>query len=228
MIRIGALVYPGMDQLDFTGPFEVLSRLDDASFFVLWKDLEPVRDVAGLAFLPDTRLEDAPQLDVLVVPGGPGQEAFMHDEAILSFLRTVAASARYVLSVCTGALLCGAAGLLHGKRATTHWASFHLLEHFGAAAVDERVVVDGNFVSSAGVTSGIDAALRVAMLAQGQAVAERIALAIEYAPEPPFGFGTPRHSRPEIVAAVTEALSPIVQARANTAHAYRKALKSSS
>jgi cyclohexyl-isocyanide hydratase len=223
MIRIGALVYPEMDQLDFTGPFEVLSRLNEASFFVAWKDLDPIRDVGGLAFLPDTRLEDAPQFDVLVVPGGPGQETFMHDEAVLSFLRSSAASAQYVLSVCTGALLCGAAGLLHGRRATTHWASLHLLEHFGAVAVDERVVVDGSLVSAAGVTSGIDAALRVAALVQGQAIAERIALAIEYAPEPPFGFATPRHSRPEIVAAVTEALSPIVTARANTASAYRKA-----
>ena len=223
MIRIGAFVYPGMDQLDFTGPFEVLSRLDDASFFVVWKTLDPIRDVQGLAFLPDTRMADAPPFDVLIVPGGPGQEALMYDEPVLAFVRSSATSARFVLSVCTGALLCGAAGLLHGKRATTHWASIHLLEHFGATPVDERVVVDGNFVSSAGVTSGIDGALRVAALAQGRAVAERIALAIEYAPEPPFGFGTPRHSRPEIVAAVREALSPIVKARTNTASDYRKA-----
>ncbi|HTA40591.1 MAG TPA: DJ-1/PfpI family protein [Candidatus Acidoferrales bacterium] len=221
MIRIGALVYPGMDQLDFTGPFEVLVRMDDAECCLIWKNLEPIRDVAGLAFLPDTRLEDAPALDVLVVPGGPGQEALMHDESVLAFVRSAGTSARFVLSVCTGALLCGAAGLLHGKRATTHWASIHLLQHFGARTTDERVVVDGNFVSSAGVTSGIDAALQVAALAQGQAVAERIALAIEYAPEPPFGHGTPRHSRPEIVAAVTEALAPIVTAREKTAHAYR-------
>src|SRR6516162_2545673 len=152
-LNIGAVIFPGLDQTDFTGPFAVLSRLPDAVFHVLGKEKKPIRDFRGLLLTPELALEEAPPLDVLVVPGGPGQEALMGDEAVLGFLRRQAAGARYVFSVCTGALLLGAAGLLQGVRATTHWASFHLLPYFGAVPVDARVVVDGKMVSAAGVTA---------------------------------------------------------------------------
>lgn len=130
--QLGAIVFPAIDQADVTGPFEVLSRIPGSRFHILSKDLSSVRDVHGFIITPEKTLADAPQLDVAVVPGGSGQEAVMNDEAILEFIREQAKSAKYVFSVCTGALICGAAGLLRGTKATTHWSAFHLLEYFGA------------------------------------------------------------------------------------------------
>jgi cyclohexyl-isocyanide hydratase len=149
-LQIGSLLFEGIDQIDLTGPFEVLSRIPNATYRTYGKTAQPVRDGKGLLLTPDAILAEAPQLDVLHVPGGPGQEALMEDEEVLDWLRRQAAGAHSVFSVCTGALLCGAAGLLKGRRATMHWASFHLLPFFGAIPVDERVVVDGNFVFAAG------------------------------------------------------------------------------
>lgn len=212
-VAIGALVFPGMVQIDFTGPFEVLSRVPGATFHTIAQELQPVRDVNGLILTPELTLTTAPPLDVLLVPGGGGQQNLMEDEAVLDFLRRRADSAQYVLSVCTGALLCGAAGLLRGVHATTHWASFHLLPYFGAIPVDQRVVVDGKIVTAAGVTAGIDGALRVAALLRGEAVARQIQLAIEYAPEPPFDSGSPHTAAPETVAAARAAVQPLIDAR---------------
>ena len=175
-LSIGGLVFEEMDQADFTGPFEVLSRVPDSSFQVIGKTKEPVHDVKGLILTPTLALSEAPQLDVLLVPGGNGVNALMEDDEVLCFLRNQAAGSKIVLSVCTGALLCGAAGLLKGRRATTHWASHGLLSLFGAVPVDARVVEDGSLVTAAGVTSGIDAALRVAAMLRGDAVAQRIQL----------------------------------------------------
>ncbi len=203
--------------MDFTGPFEVLSLIPDSRFHVLWKDLTPLRDGRGLVLTPDTRFADAPALDVLLVPGGHGQEPLMEDEEVLEFLRAQARTARYVFSVCTGALLCGAAGLLRGLRATTHWNSFPLLPYFGAIPVDERVVVDGRHVSAAGVSSGIDGALRLAQLLGGDRLAQSIQLHMQYAPEPPFAGGTPRTSPAEIVEAAREKLRDISDRRLATA-----------
>ena len=216
-LEIGALIYPRMDQVDFTGPFEVLVRLPDTTFHVLWKDKAPIRDVAGLVLTPGTTLDEAPPLDVLVVPGGYGQQELMEDEAVLSFLRTQAAHADYTFSVCTGALLCGAAGLLHGVRATTHWTALHLLPYFGAIAVDERVVVDGKHVSAAGVTAGIDGALTLAALLRGEKAARRIQLSLQYSPEPPFDAGSPHTAAPDIVEAVRLQSSRITAEREATA-----------
>ena len=216
-IEIGAIVFPRMDQMDFTGPFEVLSRIPDARFHVLWKDKAPVRDIKGLILTPEMTFAEAPQLDVLVVPGGWGQEQLMDDEAVLSFIRTQAAHATYVFSVCTGALLCGAAGLLKGVRANTHWAAFHLLEYFGAIPTDERVVVDGKHVSAAGVTAGIDGALRLVSLLRGDRLAQQIQLAMQYAPEPPFASGSPQTAPPEVLDAVRAAGREIAQIRLATA-----------
>jgi cyclohexyl-isocyanide hydratase len=216
-LNIGIIVFPRMDQIDFTGPFEVLSRVPGATIHVLWKEKTPVRDIKGLILTPERTLAEAPPLDVLVVPGGPGQEALMEDEAVLSFLRDRAAEARYVYSVCTGALICGAAGLLKGVKSTTHWASFDLLKYFGAIPTDERVVLDGKHLSAAGVTAGIDGALRLAALLRGDRAAQEIQLGIEYAPEPPFHSGTPKIAPSEVLEAARAAARPLTQAREATA-----------
>ena len=216
-MNIGIIIFPRMDQIDFTGPFEVLSRVPGAAVQVLWKEKTPVRDIKGLILTPERTLAEAPPLDVLVVPGGPGQEALMEDEAVLSFIRDRAAKARYVYSVCTGALICGAAGLLKGVRSTTHWASFDLLKYFGAIPVDERVVLDGKHLSAAGVTAGIDGALRLAALLRGDRAAQEIQLGIEYAPEPPFDSGTPKTAPPEVLESSRAAVRPLTKAREATA-----------
>jgi len=190
-LEIGSLLFEGIDQCDLTGPFEVLSRLPNATYRIYGKAIAPVRDVRGLRLTPDATLADAPPLDVLHVPGGHGQEALMDDEEVLAWIRQQTAGACSIFSVCTGALICGAAGLLRGRRATTHWASFHLLPYFGAIPVNERVVVDGAWVFAAGVTAGIDGALRLAAELRGDEAAQAIQLNMAYAPEPPFNSGTP-------------------------------------
>ena len=216
-LNIGILIFPLMDQIDFTGPFEVLSRVPGATVHVIAKDKAPIRDVKGLILTPERTLAEAPPLDVLVVPGGPGQEALMEDEEVLAFLRERAAGARYVYSVCTGALLCGAAGLLRGVRSTTHWASFDLLKYFGAIPTDERVVQDGKHLSAAGVTAGIDGALILAALLRGERAAQEIQLGIEYAPEPPFQSGTPKSAPAEVLASSRAKLRGLTVAREATA-----------
>jgi cyclohexyl-isocyanide hydratase len=190
-LHIGSLLFEGVDQIDLTGPFEVLSRIPNSTYRIYGKTTAPVRDLKGLWLTPDAALADAPPLDVLHVPGGPGQEALMDDEEVLAWIRQQAAGACSIFSVCTGALICGAAGLLKGRRATTHWASFHLLPYFGAIPVNERVVVDGARVFAAGVTAGIDGALRLAAELRGDEAAQTIQLDMVYAPEPPFNSGTP-------------------------------------
>ena len=216
-LQIGSLLFEGLDQIDLTGPFEVLSRIPNATYRIFAKTAAPVRDLRGLCLVPDAALAEAPQLDLLHVPGGYGQEALMEDEEVLGWLRRQAAGARCVFSVCTGALICGAAGLLKGRRATTHWGAFHLLPFFGATPVNQRVVVDGNMVFAAGVTSGIDGALRVAVGLRGRAAAEAIQLYMQYAPEPPFNSGTPESVPPEILAGARRAVEAITAQREQTA-----------
>jgi cyclohexyl-isocyanide hydratase len=216
-LQIGSLLFDGIDQIDLTGPFEVLSRIPNATYRIYGKPAQPVRDVKGLLLTPDSTLAEAPQLDVLHLPGGPGQEALMEDEEVLDWLRRQAASAHSVFSVCTGALLCGAAGLLKGRRATTHWASFHLLRFFGAIPVDERVVVDGNFVFAAGVTAGIDGALRLAAMLRGEEAAQAIQLYMAYAPEPPFNSGTPATAPAPILVQVRQSAACLTAQREETA-----------
>jgi len=216
-LQLGAIVFPAIDQADLTGPFEVLSRIPGSSFHLLSKNLNCVRDGHGFIITPDMTFADAPQLDVLVVPGGFGQEAVMDDEVILEFIRQQAKSARYVFSVCTGALICGAAGLLPGVKSTTHWSAFHLLEYFGALPTKARVVVDGKHVSAAGVTAGFDAALRLAQLLSGDQVAQTIQLAIEYAPQPPFDSGTPDDAPADVLASARAAIREVMESRLRTA-----------
>jgi cyclohexyl-isocyanide hydratase len=216
-LNIGSLLFDDLDQIDLTGPFEVLSRIPNATHRIYAKSPGPVRDLMGLRIMPDATLKDAPPLDILHIPGGRGQEALMEDEEIFEWLQRQAEGAKKVLSVCTGALLCGAAGLLRGKRATTHWASFHLLPWFGAVPVDERVVVDGDWIFAAGVTAGIDGALRLAAEVRGVAVAHRIQLDIAYAPEPPFQSGTPQTAPPEILEAARRDMAKLIARREATA-----------
>jgi cyclohexyl-isocyanide hydratase len=216
-LHIGSLLFEGIDQIDLTGPFEVLSRIPNATYRIYGKAAAPVRDLKGLWLMPDASLADAPPLDVLHVPGGPGQEALMDDTEVLGWMRQQAAGACTIFSVCTGALLCGAAGLLRGRRATTHWASFHLLPYFGAIPVNERVVVDGAWVFAAGVTAGIDGALRLAAELRGDEAAQRIQLDMAYAPEPPFDAGTPETAPAAILQEAEQSLRSITARREATA-----------
>ncbi len=212
-LHIGAIVFPDMDQCDLTGPFEVLVRVPNSTFHILWKEKIPVRDVRGFVLTPDMTLAEAPQLDVLIVPGGSGQIPLMEDEAVITFLRKQAVGAKIVLSVCTGSLTLAAAGILKGIRTTTHWASFQLLEQFDVVPVNERVVVDGKFISAAGVTSGIDGALRVAAVLCGDRVAQEIQLYMQYAPEPPFNSGSPETAPPEVLASVRASVKELTEKR---------------
>jgi cyclohexyl-isocyanide hydratase len=216
-LHIGSLLFEGIDQIDLTGPFEVLSRIPNSTYRIYGKTAEPVRDLKGLRLTPDAALADAPWLDVLHVPGGFGQESLMEDEQVLTWLKRQAFGARSVFSVCTGALLCGAAGLLRGRRATTHWASFHLLPFFGAIPVNERVVVDGSWVFAAGVTAGIDGALRLAAELRGDDAARAIQLHMVYAPEPPFDSGTPETAPPAILENARRSVASITAQREATA-----------
>lgn len=198
--NIGLLLFPNLTQLDLTGPWEVFARMPGVSNYLVWKDRQPVMSDRGLAILPTATFDDCPPLDLICIPGGPGQIALMDDEETLDFVRRTANNAQWVTSVCTGSLVLGAAGLLQGYRATTHWGSLDQLSLLGATPVAERVVRDGNRITGAGVTSGIDFALTVAEELFGRTVAENIQLQMEYDPEPPFHSGSPRSASPERLA----------------------------
>jgi cyclohexyl-isocyanide hydratase len=201
-LRVGVLVFPEITQLDATAPCEIFSSLPGAELHLVARDRTPVTTEWGLAFRPSSTFDDSPELDVLCVPGGTGVNRLMEDEACLDFLRRRAERARYVTSVCTGALVLGAAGLLRGYRATTHWLSMEFLESFGALPVAERVVIDKNRITGGGVTAGIDLALTVAAEITDRATAEKTQLCVEYDPAPPFESGSPRTAASEIVEAV--------------------------
>ena len=158
-LSVGMVLFPGLTQLDLAGPYEVLARMPGTTVYLVADTLAPVRTERGLTITPDSTFDDVPPLDVICVPGGPGVDPLMEDARLLGFLRAQAPRARYVTSVCTGALLLGAAGLLQGYRATTHWLSLDLLPLFGAVPVKERVVVDRNRLTGGGVTAGIDLGL---------------------------------------------------------------------
>jgi cyclohexyl-isocyanide hydratase len=190
-LSIGMVLFPGLTQLDLTGAYEVLARMPDTRVHLVASTLDPVRTEWGLTILPDATFGEAPALDVLCVPGGWGIDARLDDEELLDFLRARGVQARYITSVCSGALLLGAAGLLRGYRATTHWLSLDLLPLLGAEPARQRVVRDRNRITGAGVTAGIDFGLALAAELFGEAAAQRIQLAIEYAPSPPFDSGSP-------------------------------------
>ncbi len=213
MTAVGILVFPQVQQLDLTGPYEVFASMPGAQVDLIWKELAPLRSATGLMLQPTKTFGEIGALDVICVPGGSGVNALLEDEETLAFLREKAMNARFVTSVCTGALVLGAAGLLKGKKAATHWAAMDFLPAFGASPVHERVVRDGRFITAGGVTAGIDFALTVvADLADAQ-TAQAIQLQLEYAPAPPFSSGTPQEASPDVLALARERLAPSRQAR---------------
>lgn len=191
-LQIGFLLFPGIQQLDLTGPYDVLGSLPDVKLHLVWKDLAPITSSTGLVFTPTITYADCPNLDVLCVPGGAGVGPLMEDPQTLDFLKAQAQTVRYLTSVCTGSLVLGAAGLLRGRKATTHWAYHHLLAPLGAVPVHERVVRDGNLFTGGGITAGIDFALTLAAELYSEAAAQLVQLQIEYAPAPPFDSGRPQ------------------------------------
>jgi len=211
--HIGILVFPGVQQLDLTGPYEVFASLPDTKVHLIWKDRAPITSATGLVLGPTMTFGECPKLDVICVPGGGGVNALLEDAETLAFLRAQAKQARYVTSVCTGSLVLGAAGLLKGRKATTHWFAHDFLEKFGAIPVQARVVRDGNLITAGGVTAGIDFGLAVVAELIGKAEAEAIQLGLEYAPAPPFSAGTPEEAPGAVLATVKGRLAATRQAR---------------
>ena len=200
-LAVGLLVFPSVQQLDLTAPYEVFASAPDTRVDLVWKTLDPIRSATGLTLAPTATFADAPAYDVVCVPGGAGVDALLTDEETLAFLRRQAAAARFVTSVCTGSLVLGAAGLLAGRKATSHWNAVDFLPRFGAVPTAGRVVVDGTIVTAGGVTSGLDFGLTLLAALCGETIARTVQLALEYAPAPPFDAGTPETAAPEIVAA---------------------------
>jgi cyclohexyl-isocyanide hydratase len=206
-IHVGMLLYPDLTQLDLTGPFELLHRVPGVQVHLVWKDTRPVAAGSGLSILPNATLDGVPDLDVLFVPGGFGQARLMRDETVLAFLRRHGETASWVTAVCTGSLVLGAAGLLDGYEAATHWAYVDRLAAFGARHVPGRVVVDRNRITGGGVTAGIDFGLTLVAHLAGEETAKAIQLGLEYDPHPPFRSGHPDVADPELVAAVRARLA---------------------
>lgn len=209
---IGFLLWPGLTQLDLTGPAQVLHRMPGARLHFVWKTLDPVPSDCGLSLSPTSTLADCPPLAMVCVPGGAPVAPIMRDNDVLDWLRLQGAGARVVTSVCTGSLILAAAGLLDGYRAGCYWASGHQLSLFGATFVQQRVVQDGNRITAGGVTSGIDFAFHIIAHLHGMAMAEAVQLALEYDPAPMAG-GTPQTARPEIVEQVRAAMADRIAAR---------------
>ena len=212
-VTVGLLVFPDLTQLDLTGPYEVFSRAPGMRVLLIGTQPGPIRSEWGLTLATDCTLENAPPVDILCVPGGPGVNALLSDDGALDAIAALGERAAWVTSVCTGALVLGAAGLLRGHRATTHWLSHELLSELGAIPVEERVVRDRNRVTGGGVTAGIDFALALVAELRGREVAERIALIVEYAPAPPFRTGSPREAPPGHVQAVRSERARVQQER---------------
>lgn len=221
--EVGFLLFPDLTQLDLTGPWEVLSGMPNTQVRLVWKEAGPVRAGKGMTIVADTGFADCPQLDLICVPGGAGMNRLLTDDEVLDFLRRQAIGARYVTSVCTGSLVLGAAGLLRGKRAASHWSSRDLLARFGAIPVAERVVVDGNVYSGGGVTAGIDFALRIVADLHGEEAAQAAQLQIEYDPDPPFRSGSPETAPPTVLDIARRRAAPMLAER--TAQVERAAAK---
>ncbi len=203
-LQIGLLLFPHVTQLDFTGPLQVFSSVPGAQVHLVWKTLDPVPSDSVLMLPPTVTFADCPQLDVICVPGGFGIDALLNDEDTLAFLRRQAAGAKFVTSVCTGSLVLGAAGLLKGYKAATHWSAMNLLELFGATPTRTRVCIDRNRVTGGGVTAGIDFALTLVSLLVDRPTAEAVQLRLEYNPAPPFNAGSPETAPAEVLALMKE------------------------
>ena len=212
MMKIGFLLYPHVTQLDLTGPAQVFATAGQAELYFVWKDLAPVRTDAALSLLPNATFATCPSLDLLCVPGGPGQVLLMSDPEVLGWLARQGQQAQWVTSVCSGSLLLGAAGLLNGYRAASHWNYSQHLAAFGATADAGRVVRDRNRITGGGVTAGIDMALQVLAMLVGESQAQQVQLQLEYAPQPPFDCGRPELAGEALVALAREQLARQVAA----------------
>lgn len=198
-ITVAFLLFPDVTQLDFTGPAQVLSRMGNTTIQLVAASRDPVPTDCGFPIQPTHTLDEVDHATILCVPGGFGVTAALEDEAVLAWTRRIAMQAEWVTAVCTGSLLLGAAGLLRGYRATTHWGSHHLLEAFGALPVRERVVFDRNRATGGGVTAGIDFGLALAAAIRGEEHARFIQLSLEYDPQPPFDSGSPDKAPPAVL-----------------------------
>ncbi|MCS3449110.1 MULTISPECIES: DJ-1/PfpI family protein [Bradyrhizobium] len=214
-LQIGLLVFPKVTQLDLTGPLQVFSSVPGAKVHLIWKRIEPVPTDSVMVLTPTTTFADCPQLDVICVPGGFGTDDMVGDQDMLAFLRKQAEGAKYVTSVCTGSLVLGAAGLLKGYRATTHWSAIDFLSSFGAIPTRTRVCVDRNRFTGGGVTAGIDFALTLVSELVDRKTAEAIQLRLEYNPAPPFNAGSPDTAPAEILAFMKERIAPSQARRAD-------------
>jgi cyclohexyl-isocyanide hydratase len=212
VLNVGFLLYPHLTQLDLTGPAQVFAATRGMHLHFVWKDLQPVMSDAGFSLLPTQTFDSCPSLDILCVPGGPGQQRLMQDPVVLGWLDRQGQQAAWVTSVCSGSLLLGAAGLLRGYRAASHWNYREYLPVFGAVIDDARVVRDRNRITGGGVTAGIDFALQVVAAVRGEEEAKEVQLLLEYAPQPPFAVGRPESAGAELVARVRKRLAASVQA----------------
>lgn len=213
-ISIAFLLFPGVTQLDLTGPAQVLSRLGNAKLDLVWTSLDPVKTDAGFAIMPTATFDDIAEADILCVPGGIGVTGVMMDEAAMAWVRKVGSYAQWVTSVCTGSLILGAAGLLKGYKATSHWAWHDHLALFGAEPVKARTVFDRNRVTGGGVTAGIDFALALMAEIRGEAHARMVQLSLEYDPAPPLDSGSPEKAGQDMVAAFAERMATLAPNRA--------------
>jgi cyclohexyl-isocyanide hydratase len=207
-LQIGLVIFPKVTQLDLTGPVQVFSSVPGAQVHLIWKRIEPVASDSVLTLTPTTTFADCPQLDVICVPGGVGTDDMINDQETLDFLRQQAERAKYITSVCTGSLVLGAAGLLKGYRATTHWTAMEYLGPYGALPTKTRVCVDRNRITGGGVTAGLDFALTLVSIMVDRPTAEAIQLRLEYNPAPPFNSGSPDTAPPEIVALLKQRIAP--------------------
>jgi cyclohexyl-isocyanide hydratase len=210
--NIGLLMYPGMTQLDLTGPHQVFAFMPNTRVHLLWKTLAAVTSSEAMTILPTTAFDDCPPLDVLCVPGGPGQVEMMRDGEVLKFLQQQGQTAKYITSVCTGSLILAAAGLLQGYRAACHWAFRDQLGMLGVEVGNERVVVDRNRITGGGVTAGIDFGLVIAATLCGEETAKMIQLLLEYNPAPPFNAGSPENAGDVLVQQVKKFGEELIQA----------------
>jgi cyclohexyl-isocyanide hydratase len=217
-LQIGLVMFPKVTQLDMTGPLQVFAALPGAKLHLIWKRIEPVARDSVLTLTPTTTFADCPQLDVICVPGGAGTNDMVNDEEMLIFLRKQAEGTKYITSVCTGSLVLGAAGLLRGYRAATHWTAMEFLEPFGAIPANTRVCVDRNRITGGGVTAGIDFALTLVSILVDRKTAEMIQLGLEYNPAPPFNAGSPEIAPADVLASMKERLSATQPRRSEAMH----------
>ncbi len=212
-MHIAFLLFPEVTQLDLTGPAQFLSRLPGAKVDLVWASRDPVPTDAGFSILPTATFEQVTRADILCVPGGIGVTDVIEDDSAMAWVAQVGGSAQWVTSVCTGSLILGAAGLLAGYRATTHWAWHDELARFGAEPVRARTVVDRNRVTGGGVTAGIDFALVLIAEVAGEDTARLLQLALEYDPQPPFDGGSPDRASPELLAAYRRGMEKVAPNR---------------